>query len=78
LQQCNAAISTAFYATSEKIIELATNAETLWNSRSDEERLDFVRTILSNQVLDGLNLRYELKKPFHVLAQIKNSDGENK
>lgn len=48
------AIIGAFYETSEKILELAKNAETLWFSRSPEERVNFLKMILSNQVLDGV------------------------
>lgn len=30
--------------------------------------------ILSNPVLDGLSVRYDLKKPFAVLAEMKHSE----
>jgi hypothetical protein len=51
-----------FTATSEKILELANKAESLWKSRNVQERLDFLKLILSNQALDGATLRYSLKK----------------
>ena len=74
LEQSQIAITGAFYETSEKILELAKNAESLWKMASPLERLKFLKTILSNQQLDGLNVRYELKKPFAVLAEMKRKD----
>lgn len=68
------AIIGAFYETSEKILELAKNAETLWFSRSPQERVDFLKMILSNQVLDGTNIRYDLRKPFAVLAEMNKTE----
>ena|GEM_PF-570314 len=71
LEQGQLAITNAFYETSEKCLELAKNAKSLWNSASPRERLEFIKDILSNQRLDGLTVRYEMKKPFQILAQIK-------
>lgn len=68
------AIIGEFYETSEKILELAKNSETLWFSRSPEERVNFLKMILSNQVLDGVTVRYNLKKPFAVLAAMKKTE----
>ncbi len=74
LEQGQIAIAGAFYETSEKILELAKSAESLWKSVSAEERLKFLKSILSNQQLDGVSLRYTLKRPFAVLAEMKKKD----
>ncbi len=67
-------IITAFYHTSDKILELAKNAESLWIERTPQERVEYAKNILSNQALDGPNLIYELKKPFKVISDIKKAD----
>jgi site-specific DNA recombinase len=57
----------------EIILELAKEAVTLWKLRPPLERLAFVKRVISNQVLDEQTLRYDLKKPFAVLSEMKNS-----
>ncbi len=66
-------IDGAYLVTAKKVLELAKNAKTLWLSRSKEDRRDFMEKILSNRVLDGLTVRYELKKPFRILAEMASS-----
>jgi hypothetical protein len=63
----------AYFATTKIVFEIATNATSLWKSRSVEEGLTFVKTVCSNQTLEGQTLRYELKKPFAVLKEKKAS-----
>ena len=58
----------------KKIIELATNAESLWKSRTPVEKVDFLKQVVSNPVLEGVNVRYELKKPFGVLSQMNKKE----
>lgn len=64
-------ITDAGMETAQSILELAINAELLWKTRSPEERKEFLDVILSNQKLDGLTIRYELKKPFKTLSEMK-------
>ncbi len=59
----------------KSILELATSAKSLWIRKSAQERKDFLNMILSNPILEGVNVRYELKKPFAVL--VKMSEKEN-
>lgn len=70
LEAANNGIDDAYLETAKSILELATNAKLLWKSRSPTERKERLSAILSNQVLDGLNVRYEMKKPFVVLSQM--------
>lgn len=56
--------------TAKTILELATSAKSLWISKSHQERRDFLDMVLSNPILDGLTVRYELKKPFAVLLKM--------
>jgi hypothetical protein len=59
--------------TIKKIIELATNAESLWNGRSATEKVEFLKKVVSNPVLDGPNIRYDLQKPFAVIAEMRGN-----
>jgi site-specific DNA recombinase len=73
-------ITTKFYETSDRILELANNAESLWNKGTNEEKLNFLKEILSNQklnssveTLDQVTIEYDLRKPFKELVKIKKA-----
>lgn len=70
LEKAQLSISGAYLKTAKSILELASKAKTLWIQRSPEERKMLLEKILSNPVLDGPSVRYELKKPFAVLAEM--------
>jgi site-specific DNA recombinase len=72
LEGANSALDGAYLHTAQSILELAKNAKSLWLSRSPQERLDFLKLILSNPRLEGTNVRYDLKKPFATLALMKS------
>jgi site-specific DNA recombinase len=74
LEQANASLDGSYLETAQSILELATDAKSLWESRNDDERLDFLKQILSNQKLDGVNVRYELRKPYSTLALLKEKE----
>ena len=56
--------------TARSTIELATMAKSLWKRRSPIERRQLLDLLLSNRTLDGVTIRYDLKKPFAVLAEM--------
>lgn len=58
----------------KSILELATSAKSLWIRKSAQERRDFLNMILSNPVLEGVTVRYELKKPFAVLVKMSEKE----
>ncbi len=74
LEKANAAISDAGFETVRTTIELARDAKSLWLSRSPDERRQFLDELLSNRVLDGTNVRYDLKKPFATLVEMKENE----
>lgn len=75
LEQSNKAMDGSYLETAQSILELSTNAKSLWLSRNSKERLEFLKRILSNPKLDGLTVRYELRKPYAQLhAMSANSD----
>jgi hypothetical protein len=71
LGQANVMINDAACETAKSILELATNAESLWKMQSPQERKTLLDRILSNRALDGVTVRYELKKPFCTLSEMK-------
>ena len=52
-------------------LELAKDAESNWKKATPSDRIVLLKNVLSNFSLDGLNVRYDLKKAFAVLAEIK-------
>jgi site-specific DNA recombinase len=73
LEQANLAITDAILETAKSILELASQAKSLWLSRAPAERRNLLDRILSNPVLEGATVRYNLKKPFIVLSGMKES-----
>lgn len=63
-------LTSALMETAKTVLELATSAKSLWISKSSQERREFLDLILSNPILDGLTVRFELKKPFAVLIKM--------
>ncbi|MGK5089534.1 recombinase family protein [Bdellovibrionota bacterium FG-2] len=74
LEGASLAISDAGMETVKSILELATSAKSLWIDRSPQERRDFLDDILSNPVLDGTTVRYEIKKPFRIISEMAKSN----
>jgi len=52
-------------------LELAKDAESNWKMATPTDRVVLLKSVLWNFSLDGLNVRYDLKKPFALLSQIK-------
>ncbi len=67
-------INDAVGETVESIIELATNAESLWKHMTTEERRLLLDKLLSNRVLDGVTVRYEIIKPLRTLSEMKENE----
>jgi hypothetical protein len=59
-----------YLVTADRCFELAKQARTLWNQRTPSERRQLLEMVLSNQQLDGATVRYEMKKPFAILAEM--------
>ncbi len=66
-------VTGAVLVTAKKIIELARKAPDLYLRATPEERRGLLAKILSNPILDGLTVRYELKKPFSLVARMASS-----
>lgn len=74
LEKAQLNLNGAYKETVETTLELATNAKSLWNSGSAWERRDFLNRVLSNQVLNGLTVEFDLKKPFQALMRMRQSE----
>lgn len=74
LGEVQSEVTDAALVTAKKILELAQSATELYLQRSPQERREFLEKILSNPILDGVTIRYELKKPFSILSKMASSD----
>ena len=63
-------LTSAVMETAKTVLELSTSAKTLWNIRPAEERRVMLDKLLSNPILNGVSIQFELKKPFAVLVQM--------
>jgi hypothetical protein len=57
--------------TAKTTLELAQSAKITWLSRSASERRQFLELVVSNARLDGQTVRYDLRKPFQVLSEVR-------
>lgn len=74
LEKSQLAINGAYLKSAQDILELATRAKSLWIQRSPQERKALLERVLSNPVLDGPIVRYDLKKPFAVLSRMRSDE----
>lgn len=74
MMQAQTAISSVGKETVESIIELATNAESLWKHMTDLEKRELLDKLLSNRALDGVTVRYEIIKPLRTLSKMKEDE----
>ena len=66
-------VTGAVLVTAKKIIELAQKAPELYLRATPEERRGLLAQVLSNPILDDLSVRYELKRPFRLVAEMASS-----
>lgn len=55
----------------QSTLELASSAKSLYLSRSAIDKRKLLEMLVSNPILDGITLQYDLKKPFGLLAKMK-------
>ena len=70
LEEAQVQITDAGIETAKTTIELAKSAKALWNDATVEERMQILKRVLSNPVLDGPTLRYDLKNSVAALAEM--------
>ena len=73
LERSNLEISDAAMMSVKKMFELAINAKSLWKEMSRHKKLEYLKKVCSNQVLEGLTVEYQLQKPFARLARMKEN-----
>lgn len=65
----------AYLETARSVLELAKSARSLADGRSGKEQRDLFARVVRNPRLDGRTVRYDLKNPFAVLAQMHGEGG---
>lgn len=78
MKQIQNSIGDATLETVGSIIELATNAESLWKHMTTIERRDLLDKLLSNRWLNGVTVEYEIVKPLRALAEMKGNAGHKR
>ena len=71
IESLQLSLSSAVVETVQSILELSKNAKSFWNSVTATEKKKVLDMILSNPILDGVNVRFEIKKPFKILVEMK-------
>ena len=75
MEQAQLQISDAGMETAKSVLELAITAKDKWIHRTPKARRELLDELLSNPVLDGATVRYEIKKPFLILSEMaQNSE----
>ena len=73
LREAQNDIHGAVTVTAKKILELAQKMPELYLRQTPEKRRELLDKILSNPILDGVSVRYELKRPFSLIAKMASS-----
>ncbi len=64
-----------YLVTAARVLELAKSAKFLWEMASPEQKRDLLERLVSHPRLDGRTVRYDLRKPFDVLARKRGVGG---
>ncbi len=73
MEKTQGMIHEAVGETVESILQLATNAESLWKLATPVERRKLLEQLLYNPVLEGVSVRYEIIKPLRTLSKMKEN-----
>ena len=74
LRAAETEVDDAYLHTATTVLELARSAKFLVETRSREEKLALLSRLVCNPRLDGRNVRFDLKKPFAVLARMSTAN----
>ncbi len=70
VQAASAALDDRYLKTAADVLELAKSARSLWESRTPAEKRLLFEKLVTNPMLDGVTVRYDLKKPFAILSRM--------
>lgn len=73
LEKAQHSINDSLMEDVKSILELAIDAKSLWKMRNHEERINFLKRVCSNATLNESSVRYNLKKPYLVLSEMRES-----
>ena len=68
----NEQIDGTYLKRAKKLLELATTAKSQWISASPSERVSILNGICENHSLEGSTVRYSLKSPMRIIAEMKD------
>ena len=71
LAKANEDLDDAQLDTLRSTLELAKSAKITWATRSVAEQRRFLEIVVSNVRLDGQTVRYDLRKPFQILSELR-------
>lgn len=66
-------ITDAWKVTADLVLELAKEAKDLWKEGSLTEKLEILKRVCWNPILEGATLRYGLRKPFQTIAEMNEN-----
>lgn len=55
------------------VLELATNAKSVWKKGTPEEKVEYLKKVCWNPIMEGAKLRYDLRKPFAILCEMQEN-----
>jgi DNA invertase Pin-like site-specific DNA recombinase len=71
LREADTEIDSAYLVTAQRVLELAKHAKSHWDRRSPQQKRELLAEVVCNSRLNGRTLRYDLQKPFDVLAKMR-------
>ena len=73
LDETHDALDDKLLVTADRVLELAKQAKTLWEQQDAVGKRALLDKLVLNPRLDGANARYDLKKPYRTLAEMRGN-----
>jgi hypothetical protein len=74
LEQLQKGLTSAVLDSAKTVLELAKSMKSIWKTMTIQERKEALDRVVSNPILNGVNVQFNLRKPFGVLIEMKQKE----
>lgn len=74
LEQLQKGLTSAVLDSAKTVLELAKSMKSIWKGMTIQERKEALDYVVSNPILNGVNIQFNLRKPFGVLIEMKQKE----
>ncbi len=74
LEQLQKGLTSAVLDSAKTVLELAKSMKSIWKTMTTQERKEALDHVVSNPILNGVNVQFNLRKSFGVLIEMKQKE----